>query len=196
MATRKAILPYLDLPLQHAHPKALYRMRRPSNINWVHETLAQMRSKIENLAIRTTFIVGYPGETEEEFQTLMDFIDEIRFDRVGAFKFSFEPGTSSEALGDPVPAEVKEERYKRLMERQQAISLQINQSFVGKNLDVLIEGYGDGISVGRSYRDAPEIDGMVLIEGKALLGEIIPVRITGAMAYDLTGIPAQAPITL
>ena len=196
MATRKAILPYLDIPLQHAHPKALYRMRRPSNINWVHETLAKMRSKIENLAIRTTFIVGYPGETEEEFQTLMDFIDEIRFDRVGAFKFSFEPGTTSEVLGDPVPAEVKEERYKRLMERQQAISMQINQGYVGKNLDVLIEGYGDGISVGRSYRDAPEIDGMVLVEGKAPIGEIIPVRITGAMAYDLTGIPAQAPITL
>jgi ribosomal protein S12 methylthiotransferase len=196
MATRKAILPYLDIPLQHAHPKTLYRMRRPSNINWVHETLAKMRSKIENLAIRTTFIVGYPGETEEEFQTLLDFIDEIRFDRVGAFKFSFEPGTTSEGLGDPVPAEVKEDRYKRLMERQQAISLQINQSFVGKNIDVLIEGYGDGISVGRSYRDAPEIDGMVLAEGKAPIGEIIPVRITGAMAYDLTGIPAQAPITL
>jgi ribosomal protein S12 methylthiotransferase len=196
MATRKAILPYLDIPLQHAHPKALYRMRRPSNINWVHETLAKMRSKIENLAIRTTFIVGYPGETEEEFQTLMDFIDEIRFDRVGAFKFSFEPGTTSEPLGDPVPSEVKEERYKRLMERQQTISMQINQSFVGKNLDVLIEGYGDGISVGRSYRDAPEIDGMVLVEGQAPIGEIIPVKITGAMAYDLTGVSAQAPITL
>ena len=196
MATRKAILPYLDIPLQHAHPKALSRMRRPSNINWVHETLAKMRSKIENLAIRTTFIVGYPGETEEEFQTLMDFIDEIRFDRVGAFKFSFEPGTTSEPLGDPVTAEVKEERYKRLMERQQAISLQINQSFVGKNLDVLIEGYGDGISVGRSYRDAPEIDGMVLVEGQAPIGEIIPVKITGAMAYDLTGIPVQTPTTL
>jgi ribosomal protein S12 methylthiotransferase len=196
MATRKAILPYLDIPLQHAHPKALYRMRRPSNINWVHETLAKMRLKIQNLAIRTTFIVGYPGETEEEFQSLLDFIDEIRFDRVGAFKFSFEPGTTSESLGDSVPAEIKEERYKRLMERQQAISLQINQSFVGKILDVLIEGYGDGISVGRSYRDAPEIDGMVLVEGPAPIGEIVPVKITGAMAYDLTGIPAQAPITL
>jgi ribosomal protein S12 methylthiotransferase len=191
MATRKAILPYLDIPLQHAHPKTLYRMRRPSNISWVHETLAKMRSKIENLAIRTTFIVGYPGETEEEFQTLMDFIDEIRFDRVGAFKFSFEPGTTSEPLGDPVPADVKEERYNRLMERQQTISLQINQSFVGKNLDVLIEGCGDGISVGRTYRDAPEIDGMVFVEGQAPVGEIVPVKITGAMTYDLTGIPAQ-----
>jgi ribosomal protein S12 methylthiotransferase len=152
-----------------------------------------MRTRIDNLAIRTTFIVGYPGETEQEFQTLLDFIDEIRFDRVGAFKFSFEPGTTSEALGDPVPTEVKEERFKRLMERQQSISLQINQSFVGKNLDVLIEGYGDGISVGRSYRDAPEIDGMVLVEGNVPIGEIIPVKITGAMAYDLTGIPVQAP---
>jgi len=155
-----------------------------------------MRSKIKNLAIRTTFIVGYPGETDEEFQALMDFIEEIRFDRVGAFKFSFEPGTSSEPLGDPVPSEVKEERYQRLMERQQSISLQINQSYVGRTLDVLIEGYGDRISVGRSYRDAPEIDGMVLVEGKAPIGEIVPVRITGAMAYDLSGVPAQGLIAL
>ena len=196
MAERKSILPYLDIPLQHAHPKTLYRMRRPSNINWVNETLAKMRSRIENLAIRTTFIVGYPGETDEEFQTLMDFIEEIRFDRVGTFKFSFEPGTTSEALGDPVPTEVKEERYQRLMERQQAISLQINQSFVGKTLDVLVEGFGDGISIGRSYRDAPEIDGMVLIEGKAPIGEIVPVRITGAMTYDLTGLSTQQLVTL
>jgi ribosomal protein S12 methylthiotransferase len=195
MATRKAVLPYLDIPLQHAHPKTLYRMRRPSNIGWVHDTLGKMRSKIKDLAIRTTFIVGYPGETDEEFQSLMDFIEEIRFDRVGAFKFSFEPGTSSESLGDPVPAEMKEERYQRLMERQQAISLQINQSHVGKIFGVLIEGYGDGISVGRSYRDAPEMDGLVLVEGKAPIGEIVPIRITGAMAYDLSGVPAQAPIT-
>lgn len=196
MATRKTILPYLDIPLQHAHPKTLYRMRRPSNIEWVHHTLAKMRAAINGLAIRTTFIVGYPGESNEEFQALMDFVDDIRFDRVGAFKFSFEPGTASESLGDPVPVEVKEERYQRLMERQQAISMQINQSYVGKTLDVLIEGYGDGISVGRSYRDAPEIDGMVLVEAEAPIGEIVPVRITGAMAYDLSGIPAQTPIKI
>jgi ribosomal protein S12 methylthiotransferase len=196
MATRKTILPYLDIPLQHAHPKTLYRMRRPSNIEWVHQTLAKMRSAISDLAIRTTFIVGYPGESDEEFQALMDFIDEIRFDRVGTFKFSFEPGTASESMGDPVPAEVKEERYQRLMERQQAISLQINQSYVGRTLDVLIEGYGDGISIGRSYRDAPEIDGMILVEAQVPIGEIIPVRITGAMAYDLSGLLAQASIKI
>jgi len=196
MASRPQVLPYLDMPLQHAHPKTLYRMRRPSNIDWVHRTLAKMRATLPLLAIRTTFIVGYPGETDEEYRALLDFVDEIRFDRVGTFKFSFEPGTTSEPLGDPVPAEVKEERWSQLMERQQAISLQINQSHVGKTLDVLIEGYGDGISVGRSYRDAPEIDGMVLVEGDLPIGQIVPVRVTGAMTYDLTGVPAPRPIRL
>ncbi len=192
MATRKQVLPYLDMPLQHADPKTLYGMKRPSNIDWVHKTLSKMRSTISDLSIRTTFIVGYPGETETEFQSLFDFVNEIRFDRVGAFQFSFEPGTTSEPLGDPVPAEVKQERYERLMELQQNISLQINQSYIGKKLDVLIEGRDKDISIGRSYRDAPEIDGMVLVEGKAKIGEIVPIKITGAMAYDLTGVIAQS----
>jgi ribosomal protein S12 methylthiotransferase len=191
VATRKQILPYLDMPLQHAHPKTLYRMRRPSNIDWVHRTLAKMRAAIPELSIRTTFIVGYPGETEEEFQALLDFVQEIRFDRVGTFQFSFEPGTTSEPLGDPVPAEVKQERYERLMELQQGISLQINQSYVGKTLSILTEGSDNGITIGRSYRDAPEIDGLVLLEAKARIGQIIPVKITGAMAYDLTAVPAN-----
>ncbi len=196
MSTRKQVLPYLDMPLQHAHPKTLYRMKRPSNIEWVHRTLGKMRASIPNLAIRTTFIVGYPGETEEEFQTLIDFVKEIHFDRVGTFQFSFEPGTTSEPLGDPIPSEVKQERYERLMELQQPISLQVNQSYVGKTMDVLIEGYNNGISIGRSYRDAPEIDGLVLVESKAEVGGIIPVKITGAMAYDLTAMPVQQPIQI
>jgi ribosomal protein S12 methylthiotransferase len=191
MAERKQILPYLDMPVQHAHPGTLYRMKRPSNIEWVHKTLGKMRAKIPDLAIRTTLIVGYPGETDEEYQALLDFVEEIRFDRVGAFQFSFEEGTTSASLGDPVPASVKQERYERLMELQQNISLQINQSYVGKTLDVLVEGFDNGISVGRSYRDAPEIDGLVFIEGKLELGQIIPVHITGAMAYDLTAVPAK-----
>jgi ribosomal protein S12 methylthiotransferase len=196
MASSKQVLPYLDMPLQHAHPKTLYRMRRPSNIEWVHKTLGKMRSKISDLSIRTTFIVGYPGETDEEFQALYDFVQEIRFDRVGAFQFSFEPGTTSEPLGDPVPAEVKQERYERLMELQQGISMQVNQSYVGKTLDVLVEGKDKGITIGRSYRDAPEIDGMVFIEGDAKIGSMVPVRITGAMAYDLTGTLAPDLIKL
>ena len=196
MASSKQVLPYLDMPLQHAHPKTLYRMKRPSNIDWVHKTLDKMRSKIQDLSIRTTFIVGYPGETEEEYQALVDFVNEIRFDRVGAFQFSFEPGTTSEPLGDPIPVEVKQERYERLMELQQSISMQVNQSYVGRMLNVLVEGKDKGISIGRSFRDAPEIDGLVFIEGDAKIGEIVPVKITGAMAYDLTGILVPEPIKL
>jgi ribosomal protein S12 methylthiotransferase len=196
MAAHPQILPYLDMPLQHAHPAALRRMRRPANVEWVHTTIAKMRAALPKLAIRTTFIVGYPGETESEFQSLLDFIEEMRFDRVGAFQFSFEPGTASEPLGDPLSAEVKEERYRRLMELQQGISLQINQSWVGKTLDVLVEGFDNGIAVGRSYRDAPEIDGLVFVESgdatnitqKLKIGDLVPVRITGALAYDLTGV--------
>jgi ribosomal protein S12 methylthiotransferase len=199
MAAHPQILPYLDIPLQHAHPATLTRMRRPANVEWVHTTIAKMRRALPTLAIRTTFIVGYPGETEKEFQTLLDFVEELRFDHAGAFQFSFEPGTASEALGDPVPAEVKQERYNRLMELQQGISLQINQSLVGKTLDVLVEGFIKDTAVGRSYRDAPEIDGTVLVEpderkrrvGSAEIGEIIPMKITGAMAYDLVGVPAR-----
>ena len=200
MASHRQIVPYLDMPLQHAHPQALRRMRRPANIDWVYHTLEKMRRALPELALRTTFIVGYPGETEDEFQTLLDFIQEMRFDHVGAFQFSFEPGTPSASLGDPIPAEVKQERWERLMQLQQGISLEKNQAFVGKTLDVLVEGYGqvqaeDGahtpgeqISLGRTYRDAPEIDGMVIVEGEIPVGELLPVRISGAMAYDLTGV--------
>lgn len=188
MATHKQVLPYLDLPLQHAHPSTLRRMRRPTNVDSVRKTLGKMRKAIPDLALRTTFIVGYPGETEEEFRTLLDFVEEIRFDKVGTFKFSFEPGTASEPLGDPVPSEVKEERLKRLMEKQQQISLERNQAFVGRSLDVLIEGVGQGISMGRSYRDAPEIDGLVLVKGEFPAGQIISVRISNAMVYDLSGV--------
>ncbi len=197
MATRRQILPYLDMPLQHAHPRTLHRMRRPSNMDWVHRTLEKMRLALPGLAIRTTFIVGYPGETEQEFETLLDFVREIRFDRLGAFKFSFEPGTTSEPLGDPVPAEVKQDRYERLMELQQNISLQINQGLVGRTLNVLIEGRDKEISIGRSYRDAPEIDGLVFAEGNARIGDMVPVKITGAMAYDLSGmLPAGVTLTM
>jgi ribosomal protein S12 methylthiotransferase len=187
MARHPQIVPYLDMPLQHGHPQTLKRMRRPANIDWVHRTIGKMRAAMPDLAIRTTFIVGYPGETEEEFQTLLDFAAELKFDRVGCFTFSFEAETTSAPLGDPVPAEVKEERRARLMEQQQRISLERNQAQVGRTLPVLVEGQGDGLSIGRSYRDAPEVDGLVIVEGDLPVGEFVPVRITGAMAYDLTG---------
>ncbi len=196
MAANQQILPYIDIPLQHADPGVLQNMRRPANMDWVYQTVEKLRINMPDLAIRTTFIVGYPGETETAFETLLDFINEVRFDRVGVFEFSFESGTTSESLGDPVPKAVKTARKERLMLMQQGISLQKNQALIGKTLDVLIEGQGvvegssEMISLGRSYRDAPEIDGMVIVEGDLPDGDISPVTITGAMTYDLTGIIA------
>lgn len=188
MATRPQILHYLDIPLQHAHPETLKRMKRPHNMDWVRNTIGKMRNAMPDLAIRTTFIVGYPGETEDEFNLLLEFVKEMQFDRAGAFTFSYEPGTASEILGDPIPQEVKEERLGRLMMLQEEISLHKNQEMVGTVLEVLVEGSGDGISLGRTYRDAPEIDGMVILQGEHPTGELLKVKIDGAMIHDLTGV--------
>lgn len=188
MASAPQILPYLDIPLQHASIPLLRAMHRPANMEWVYATLAKMRARLPGLALRTTFIVGYPGETEEDFRTLLDFVEEIKFDHLGAFTFSFEESTTSAPLGDPISAEIKQERLERLMLLQEGISLNINQTFIGKTLPVLIEGLQGDISIGRSYRDAPEIDGLVLVEGQAPLGKIVNVQITGALTHDLTGI--------
>jgi ribosomal protein S12 methylthiotransferase len=187
MANEPKLLHYLDIPLQHASPLLLKNMKRPSDIEWVYRTIEKMRQAMPDLALRTTFIVGYPGETETEFQKLLDFMEAIKFDHVGAFTFSFEPGTSSEPLGDPIPEEIKQERLGRLMTLQEKISLSKNQAWIGKQMDVLIEGNGDGISVGRSYRDAPEIDGLVIVESEIEIGQIYPVQVTGALVHDLSG---------
>ena len=187
MASLPQVLHYLDLPLQHAHPATLRRMRRPADTARVRETLARMRAAMPDIAVRSTFIVGYPGETEEEFQALLDFVGEVRFDRVGVFTYSKEEDTAAATLEGSVPEEVKLERRERLMTLQQRISLEKNEAWVGQTLPVLIEGQGQGVSVGRSFRDAPEIDGLVIVEGAAPLGEIVPVTITGAMVYDLSG---------
>ena len=187
MASNDRILPYLDMPLQHAHRETLKRMKRPAKVEWVYETVGKLRKAMPDLAIRTTFIVGYPGETDEEFEALVKFVEDLRFDRVGAFTYSYEKSTPSALLENHVPREVMEERRDYLMEVQQAISHQRNQEFVGKTLPVLVEGYNDGLSIGRTYRDAPEIDGMAIIEGELPVDTIVPVRITGAMVYDLVG---------
>lgn len=187
MATQPQIVNYLDIPLQHGHPDVLKRMKRPANIDWVYRTVEKVRTAMPDVAIRTTFIVGYPGETEAEFDGLLKFVKDLQFDRVGAFQYSFEPGTPSADLPNQILAEVKQARYERLMETQQAISMRRNQLQVGRTLEVLIEGQGDGLTLGRSYRDAPEIDGMVILEGTAPVGEFVPVKIDGAMTYDLTG---------
>ena len=189
MKTRKQILPYLDIPLQHAHTKILKSMRRPSNMQSVKDTIGKLRSAMPEIAIRTTFIVGYPGESEEEFQTLLDFVQEIQFDHVGAFTHFQEKGTFAEKLGDPVPENTKQDRLERLMSLQQEISLKKNQTWVGKTIAVLVEGYNEGISIGRSFRDAPEIDGMVFVEGNLPIGEIVEVKVTDALVHDLIARP-------
>lgn len=187
MARHRQILPYLDIPLQHAHPDVLRRMRRPANVDWVRRTVSTLRQRMPGIAIRTTFLVGYPGETEAEFAALEDFLRELAFDRVGIFVYSPEEGTAAAALPDDVPQAVKEERRARLLELQRSISLERNQAQGGRVLDVLIEGCGDGISAGRSYRDAPEVDGLVLIEEEIPAGEMVQARIIQALEYDLIG---------
>jgi ribosomal protein S12 methylthiotransferase len=187
IAREPRILPYLDLPLQHAHPEILRRMRRPSAIDRVRRTVEKLRGAMPEIAIRTTFLVGYPGESESHFRTLLEFAEAMRFDRVGVFTYSHEEGTPASELVDDVPPEVKEERRQRLMAVQQPISLAKNQALVGRRLDVLVEGQAEGLSVGRSYRDAPEVDGLVLVQAELPVGEISTVRITAALEYDLLG---------
>ncbi len=198
MAKHPQVLPYLDIPLQHGHRETLKRMKRPANVEWVYDTIGKLRATIPELAVRTTFIVGYPGETDEEFDGLLKMVRDLQFDRVGAFKYSYEIGTPSATLSDHVPDDVKQARWETLMELQQNISLAKNQAMVGKTVDILVEGHGvgededgletgDTLSLGRSYRDAPEIDGYVIVEGELPIGEIVPVRITGATTYDLIG---------
>ena len=189
MARHPQILPYIDIPLQHAHPDVLRRMRRPADVEEVRRILARLRTAMPGIAIRTTFLVGFPGETGAEFRALLNFVAEMAFDRVGVFIYSHEEGTPAAKLADDVPLEVKEERRERLMAVQQPLSLAKNHALVGRTLDVLIEGWGDGVSVGRSYRDAPEIDGLVLVQAELPVGQIVPVRINAALEYDLVGEP-------
>jgi ribosomal protein S12 methylthiotransferase len=185
MADYSQVLPYLDIPLQHAHPDILKRMRRPSDIQAVKQTIARVRDVIPGVALRTTFIVGFPGETEAEFQYLQNFLVEMRFDHVGIFPYYHEEGTSAFLVDDSIAPELKEERIQKLAVAQEKISLEINNSFIGKSLEIIIEGNGDGISAGRSYRDAPEIDGLVIFDEMISPGSLVNGRITGALIHDL-----------
>lgn len=196
MAARPQIIPYLDMPLQHGHPDTLKRMRRPHHIDKLLRWIEAYRAALPDAVLRTTFIVGYPGESETEFQGLLDFLETVKFDRVGAFTFSPEPGTPAFDLPGRISEELKQERYEQLMARQQPIALEHHQRLIGRRLDVLIEGAGDGISIARSYRDAPEIDGYVVVEQERPVGVMLPVLITGALAYDLVATPADLPLVV
>lgn len=185
------LLPYLDVPLQHASPKVLRAMRRPGGAESHLKTIQEWRAIAPDLAIRSSFIVGFPGESEEDFQLLLDFIAEARLDRVGCFTYSEVEGADANALEGRVPEEVKEERRARLMELQSRVSLEKNRSRVGQVLEVIVDEYGElpGQVVGRSKYDAPGIDGLVYADtdGTVKIGDIIEVRITQADTYDLYG---------
>lgn len=184
------ILPYLDIPFQHASPPVLKAMRRPAHAEKVLERIQHWRATCPELAIRSTFIVGFPGETEADFQTLLDFLEEAQLDRVGAFTYSPVAGAAANALPNAVPEEVKQERLERFMETQAAISAAKLSQLVGQTLTVLVDEAGEGVSLARSYRDAPEIDGQVIIEGVELpVGEFATVRITHADEHDLWAVP-------
>jgi ribosomal protein S12 methylthiotransferase len=182
------ILPYLDIPFQHASPSVLKNMRRPAHAEKVLDRLQSWRQTCPDIAVRSTFIVGFPGETEDDFETLLDFLEEAQLDRVGAFTYSAVDGAPANALDGAVPEEVKEERLERFMELQAEISAAKLSRLIGKTMTVLVDEAGDGQSIARTHRDAPEIDGQVIIEGVELpVGEFAQVQITHADEHDLWG---------
>jgi ribosomal protein S12 methylthiotransferase len=186
------VLPYLDIPFQHASPRVLRAMRRPANDAKVLERIRGWRSVCPEIAIRSSFVVGFPGETDEDFDYLIDWLQEARLDRVGAFRFEPVEGASANALPDPVPEEIKEERYRRIMEVSARISAEKLQAKVGSMVDVLIDAVDDeGGATGRSKADAPEIDGEVQLRDAGGLkpGDIVAVHVEDADEHDLYGVP-------
>ena len=185
------LLPYLDIPLQHASPKILKAMKRPGKIDRTLERIKQWREICPDLTLRSTFIVGFPGETEEDFQMLLDFLKEAQLDRVGCFKFSPVEGAPATEMADQVPEDIKEERFHRFMQLQQEISAERLKQKIGQTLDVIVDEIDDEGIIGRTKADAPEVDGLVYIENLSgtpvKVGEFIKVTITYSDEYDLWG---------
>lgn len=182
------VLPYLDVPLQHASPRILRSMRRPGGAESHLKTLEAWRKAVPHLAVRSSFIVGFPGETEEDFQLLLDFLKEARLDWVGVFTYSAVDGAEANALPGHLPEEVKEERKARLLELQQRISLEKNRALIGNVMEVLVDELPEpGLALARSYRESPGIDGVIHLEtdGTVRIGEKVRARIVDAGPYDL-----------
>jgi ribosomal protein S12 methylthiotransferase len=190
IASNPKICNYLDIPLQHISNNLLRSMRRGITGNQTRSILQKIKQVVPEITLRTTFIVGYPNETEKEFMELCEFVKETQFDRLGVFTFSVEENTASYILGDSVPQSLKKERKDILMEIQKEISLKKNSEFVGKKLKVLVEGVEGDFYIGRSYRDAPEVDGELLLpkkKNKLEIGEFYNVQVTDYNEYDLFG---------
>lgn len=182
---------YLDMPIQHSSDAILKRMGRRTSKAELEAVIAKLRKEIPDIALRTTLITGFPGETEEDHEILKEFIEEMRFDRLGVFTYSPEEGTPAEKMPNQIPEEVKEERRDELMLLQQEISAEKTAEMVGRTLEVLVEGRipEEGVYVGRTYRDAPEVDGYIFLnaEEDIISGDFVTVEVTGADEYDLTG---------
>ncbi|WP_274361392.1 30S ribosomal protein S12 methylthiotransferase RimO [Paenibacillus thermotolerans] len=195
IASNPKICKYIDMPLQHSEDRVLKRMRRPGRQRDVRELVGKIRARIPDAVLRTSIIVGFPGETEEEFNNLVEFVRELKFDRLGVFTYSQEENTPASRLPDQLPEDVKEFRANTLMEVQREVSKEANSRFVGKEIDVLIERY-DGrndVYIGRSQYDAPEIDGEVFVSGcSPEIGRLQRVRITHSMDFDLSGVGVSA----
>ena len=196
MARLPNVVPYLDMPLQHGSDAVLRRMKRPS-LRVARASIDAMRTAMPDVTLRTTFIVGYPGETEQEFDELLAFVEEQRFDHIGAFTYSPQAGTPAAAEDGQVRERVMKRRYARLMEAAQRIALERNRAMVGRTLDVLVESESPAVSeggnpvvVGRTVRDAPEVDGLALLKGTFATGSLVRARIDGALPYDLLCSPA------
>lgn len=202
MAELPQICHYLDVPLQHGSVSMLRRMRRPANMRMVRSMLADLRSAMPDIALRTSLIVGFPGETEAEFDELLDFVAEARFDHVGVFTYSPQDGTPAGGMAGQIPERIKRSRRARVMELQEAIALDKNRSLIGRELAVLVDDQevvrapragAPGLFVGRTYRDAPEVDGLVICSGAARPADMPTVRITEALPHDLIAVLARAP---
>ena len=195
MAEKDTICNYLDIPLQHGSNAVLKAMRRGITREKTEELLAEMRTRVPGIAIRTTLIVGYPGETEADFEEMMRFVEESRFDRLGVFTYSHEEDTHAYNFKDDVPEEVKQERANAVMELQERISLGLNQEKIGKVFKVLIDRVEGGYFVGRTEYDSPEVDNEVIINAKEYflrVGDFAQIKITDATEFDLTGIPVES----
>ena len=187
------VLPYLDIPFQHASPKVLRAMKRPGDHETMLERIRAWRRAVPDLAVRSTFIVGFPGETEDDFRQLLDFLTEAKIDRAGAFEYEAVAGAPSNDLGlEPVAADVKKARWKRLMETQQKVSAQISRAKIGRRVKAIVDEVGPSVSKGRTMADAPQIDGTIHIASHRRLrvGDIVDVKVERAEAYDLSGTAA------
>lgn len=188
MRERDNICNYLDMPLQHISDSMLKSMRRGTNRKKTYDLLAQIREEVPGIALRTTLIAGYPGETEQDFEELKEFVEDVRFDRLGIFTYSHEENTHAFKYEDDVPAEVKEARQAEIMEIQQGISLEINQEKIGKTMKVLLDRQEGEFFIGRTEYDSPEVDNEVLVTGEDLkVGEFYDVRIIDGTEFDLFG---------